>query len=135
MSVPRLLLVALATVICAGFAIGIWQAQYSGTVGGLLAKGARLTPAQQRTAASDLRSAAFAYPGQDVSILAAQVALRERHFARAMSIARAVTRAEPDNVRGWAVLAAAGIVARDRDAVLRAKREEIRLDPIDARPR
>jgi cytochrome c-type biogenesis protein CcmH/NrfG len=52
-----------------------------------------------------------------------------------MSIARGVTRAEPDNVRGWAVLAAAGIVARDRDAVLRAKREEIRLDPIDARPR
>lgn len=133
MSALRLLVVAMAAVLCAGFVIGIRQAQYSNSLTALLATGARLTPTQQRAAASDLRSAAFAYPGQDVPILAAQVALRERHFARGLSIARTITRAEPDNLQGWLVFAAAGIVSGDQRAALQARQEEIRLDPIDAR--
>jgi formate-dependent phosphoribosylglycinamide formyltransferase (GAR transformylase) len=131
----RVVAVAVAAVMCAGFAIGVRQARGSSEVTALLATGHGLTPSQQRSAASDLSSAALGYPGQDVRILAASVALRERRFAYAMSIARSINRAEPDNLQGWVVLAAAGILTGDRRAEVHAKRELIRLDPIDARSR
>lgn len=131
----RILVVALAAVICAAFAIAVRQARSSSDLTVLLATGNVLTPSWQRSAASDLSSAAFDYPGQDVRILAVQVALREHRFVYAMSIARSITRAEPDNLQGWVMLAAVGILSGDRRAALLAKREEIRLDPIDARPR
>jgi cytochrome c-type biogenesis protein CcmH/NrfG len=128
----RPLVAAVAVVVCAAFVIGIRQARDSGAVTALVSTGARLTPAQQRTAASDLSSATFAYPGQDVPILSVQVALREHRFARALSIARTITHSEPDNLQGWISLAAAGLVAPDVPAAKHARQEEIRLDPIDA---
>lgn len=134
MSPSRVLVGALAVVLCAAFTIGIRQAHSSNAISAMLATGHPLTSTQQRSAASDLGSARFGYPGQDVQILAAQLALREHHFARAESISRAITRAEPDNLQGWVLLAAAGLVRSDRAALLRAKREEIRIDPIDVRP-
>jgi hypothetical protein len=127
--------VALAAVICAAFAIGIRQAVNVNAVNSLLGTGHGLTPAQQQSAASDLSSATFGYPGQDAQILAAQVAMREHRYTHAKSIAQSINRAEPDNLQGWVALAAAGIVIPDRRALLQAKREEIRLDPLDARPR
>jgi cytochrome c-type biogenesis protein CcmH/NrfG len=127
--------VALAAGICAAFAIGVLQARSSSDLTALLATGHALTPSQQRSAASDLSSAAFGYPGQEVQILAGSVALREHRLAYAMSIARSVNRAEPDDLRGWVLLAAVGILAGDRRASLDATRELIRLDPVDARPR
>jgi hypothetical protein len=130
----RALAVALAAVICAAFAVGVRQASDSNALSALLATGRALTPTQQRSAASDLSSATFGYPGQDVKILAAQVAMREHRYTQALSIAQSINRAEPDNLQGWVALAAAGIVVPDRRALARAKTEEIRLDPIDARP-
>lgn len=128
--VARLLVAAIAAVVCAAFVIGIRQVQYSNAVTALLAPGTRLTPTQQRAAASDLRSAAFAYPGEDVPILKVQVALNEDHFARALSIARAITAAEPDNIQGWVWFAGAADFARDLPAQHHARQEEIRLDPL-----
>jgi cytochrome c-type biogenesis protein CcmH/NrfG len=131
----RVLAAALAAVVCAAFAIGIRQAISVNAVSALLATRHGLTPSQQRSAASELRSAAFGYPGEDVQILAAQVAIREHRYTRAKLIAESINRAEPDNLQGWIVLAAAGLNIPNRRAALRAKDEEIRLDPIDARPR
>jgi cytochrome c-type biogenesis protein CcmH/NrfG len=122
-----------ALLVCAGFAIGVRQAVSSSKVSALVASGHRLTPSQQRSAASELSAAAFGYPGQETDILAASVALREHRYARAMSLARSITRAEPDNLQGWLVLAAAGLLSGDQRAALQARQEEIRLDPIDAR--
>jgi cytochrome c-type biogenesis protein CcmH/NrfG len=131
----RVVAVALAAIMCAGFAIAVRQARSSSDVSALLAKGHPLTSSEQRAAASDLSSAAFGYPGQDARILAAQVALREQRFGRALALARSGTRAEPKNIQGWAVIAAVGILSGDRSVAIRAKREEIRLDPVDAHPR
>jgi hypothetical protein len=131
----RLLALAVAAVVCAGFVIGIRQAISVNRLGALPGTGHGLTPAQQRSAASELRSAAFGYPGEDVQILAAQVAMKEHRYTRAKSIAESINGAEPDNLQGWIQLAAAALNIPDRRAALRAKDEEIRLDPIDARPR
>ncbi len=129
----RVLAAVLAALIAAGFAIGIRQAHSVNAVTSLLGSGKALTPAQQRSAASDLSSAKFAYPGQDVQILAASVALNEHRYAYALSLARSINRAEPDNLQGWITLAAAALNSGDRRDALRARQEEIRLDPIDAR--
>jgi hypothetical protein len=134
MSPSRVLVGVLAVVLCAAFIVGVRQAHSSNALNAMLATGDPLTPTQQRSAASDLSSARFGYPGQDVQILAAQLALREHHFARAELISLAITRAEPDNLQGWLVLAAAALIRSDRATLLRAKREEIRLDPVDVRP-
>jgi predicted Zn-dependent protease len=131
----RVAVVALAAFICAGFAIGIRQAGSTNELNAMLASGRGLTPSQQRSAASDLSSAAFGYPGQEVRILAGSVALREGRIAHASSIARSVNRAEPDNLQGWVLLTAVAIHTGDRRAALDARRELIRLDPIDARSR
>jgi predicted Zn-dependent protease len=133
MRATRVVAVVLAAVICAAFAIGVRQARRSSDLTAVLATGHELTASKERSAASDLKAAAFGYPGQDVQILAAQVALRERRFAHAMSIARSITRAEPQNPQGWAVLAAVGILAGDLSVAEHAKREEIGLDPLSAR--
>jgi hypothetical protein len=135
MSAFRVLGAVLAAVICAAFAVGVRQARDSNALVALLATGRALTPAQQRSAASDLSSAAFGYPGQDIHILAAQVAMREHRYLDAKAIAQSINRAEPDNLPGWVALAAPGLVIPDRSILLRAKDEEIRLDPMDARPR
>jgi hypothetical protein len=129
----RVLAVVVAVLIAADFAIGIRQAISVNALTALLGTGHALTPAQQRSAASNLSSAAFAYPGQDAQVLSAQVAMREHHYVHAKSIAESINRAEPDNLQGWVVLAAAGLLIPDRAAALQAKREEILLDPIDAR--
>jgi hypothetical protein len=124
-----------AVAMCAFFAIGIRQATSVNAVNALLGTGHGLSSAQQRSAASELKSAKFGYPGQDVRILAAQVAIQERRYTRAESIAESINRAEPENLQGWIQLAAAGLNVPDLHAAYRAKNEEIRLDPIDARPR
>jgi hypothetical protein len=128
----RLLAAALAAVVCAAFAIGIRQAISVNALSALLATGHELTPTQRRSAASDLSSAAFGYPGQDTQILAAELAMREHHYTHARSIARSINRTEPDNLQGWEALAAAGLVIPDHRALLRAEAEEARLDPVDA---
>lgn len=130
----RVLAAALAAVICAAFAVGIRQASSVNALDALLQTRDGPTPAQHRAAASDLRSAAFGYPGQDVHILAARAALWEHRYTHAKAMAQSITRLEPDNLQAWVLIAVAGLVIPDRRAVVQAKNEEIRLDPLDARP-
>jgi predicted Zn-dependent protease len=134
MRAPSVLAAIVALIVCAAFVIGIRQAASINRLNTLVDAGHGLTRAQQRSAASELRSAAFGYPGEDVQVLKAQVALLEHRYRQAERIAESINRSEPDNLQGWIMLAAAGLNNHDRSAAVRAKAEEIRLDPIDARP-
>jgi hypothetical protein len=127
----RIIVVAVALVICAGFVVGIRQDEGVAALTSLLSPGGRLTPSQQRTAASELSEAKFAYPGQEVNLLAVGVAFHEGRYAKARSIALSATRAEPKNLDAWSSLAATELVLSDNRALFHARDEMSRLDPLD----
>jgi predicted Zn-dependent protease len=127
----RITAIAVALVICAGFVVGIRQNEGVAALTNLLSATSRLTHGQQRTAASELSEAKFAYPGQEVNLLAVGVAFHEGRYAKARSIALAATRAEPDNLQAWSSLAATELAASDTRALFHARDEMARLDPLD----
>jgi hypothetical protein len=126
----RIITVAVALVICAGFVVGIRQDEGVAALTNLLSASSRLTNDQQRTAASELNEAKFAYPGQEVHLLAVGVAFHEGRYAEARSIALAATRAEPNNLEAWSSLAATELVLSDSRALFHARDEMARLDPL-----
>lgn len=133
MRAARIILLAAALVIFAGFVVGIRQDDGAAALNNLLSATNHLTPAQQRAAASELSEATFAYPGQEVNLLAVGVAFGESRYAKARSIALTATRKEPNNIRAWESLAATEYIFSDRSAVLHARDEMARLDPLGIR--
>jgi hypothetical protein len=123
--------IAVALVICAGFVVGIRQDEGVVALTNLLSAGGRLTQGQQRTAASELSEAKFAYPGQEVDLLAVGVAFHQGRYAKARSVALAATRAEPNNLQAWESLASTALVLADTRALFHARDEMARLDPLD----
>lgn len=131
MRAARIIAIAVALIICAGFVVGIRQDDGVAALDNLLSATSHLTHGQQRTAASELSEAKFANPGQEVNLLAVGVAFAEGRYAKARSIALAATRAEPDNVQAWSSLAATELVLSDTPALFHARDEMARLDPLD----
>ena len=66
-----------------------------------------LSPSQSAHVASLLRSAATLYPGTEVDVLRARVAMNENQEERAREILHAVVRSEPENLIAWDLLAVA----------------------------
>jgi hypothetical protein len=129
----RLVASAIAVLICIGFLVGARQAHEAAGLTAVIVKGELSSHSQQTSAASMLRAARFGYPGQDVPILAARVALVEHRYSHAAAIARGVTRAEPDNLEGWILLAGALLGDRDQRGLRHVQEGIARLDPVDAR--
>lgn len=112
----RVVLVAVAVVVAAWFALGVRQAVNTTRATALIAGQGRLTPAQARHARSLLNSAATLNPDRTVSLLRGELALAENHNASAQRILLALVHSEPQNLDAWVQLAYAA--ARNHDRAL-----------------
>jgi hypothetical protein len=124
---PRVLVLAVALVACAWFAIGIRQTRDLNDATALIDHSRSLAPAPAHRGASLLHAAAQLNPDRMVDLERAQLALHEGDAPRARAIARAVTRAEPSNIDAWLAYGAAS--AGDRPAFTFAYRRLERLAP------
>ena len=94
-------LAVLAVAVCAWFALGVRAFREVASVNVLLSGPARITPEQARDARAKLDQAAWLNPDQEVNFLRAQVAARDGHKQRALTIARGLAHREPQNVNAW----------------------------------
>jgi hypothetical protein len=122
----RVLLLVVAVVVCAWFALGIRQAHDTASASSSLSSSTRLTAAQAKHLDSILDEAGFLNPDREVSLLRAQVARQRRQLAKAQSIILQVVHDEPLNVEAWFAL---GQVATNSRTYLRAVIEVGRLAP------
>lgn len=130
MTLPRVLMVLLAAVVGAWFALGARQAAKLNDATGIVTAAARPAAPALARASSDLRAAAVLNPDRQVDILRGRVAILRGHTARARRILRAVTRAEPLNLNAWIWFTGASLGHR-RLARLGSARIAA-LDPQDA---
>jgi hypothetical protein len=119
-----------AVVVAAWFLIGLRQAHEVDQATNIIAQGYGTSPAQRAQAASLLSSASFLYPGQDVPILKARLAIQDKNLAVAQRILGGVTRTEPLNLQGWIWLT--GSLLANPKASHVAAAHIVKLDPIDA---
>jgi hypothetical protein len=124
---PALLLVAVAA--CAWFVVGAREAHEVDQATNVVEAGAH-TPAQLRSADSELRSAAFLNPDREVDILRGRVAIDEHRLSQARQILAGVVDAEPENLNGWIWFTGANL---GRPAAREGTAHLARLDPQDAR--
>ena len=116
-----------AVAACAWFVLGAVQARETARAQSILGGAARLTAAQQRSAANALSRAGQLNPDSTVDVLRAQLASLQGRQSQAVRILVGVVHSEPDNVAAWAQLAAD--TARGplfRQAILNIAR----LDPL-----
>jgi hypothetical protein len=126
-------LVVLAVLAAAWFLIGARQAHELDAATNLINHQAGNTArASDRTLAL-LRSADFLYPGDQVDLLRARLALERREYPRAKQLIAEATRSEPDDLNAWIGALDLAVIDRREEnpgvitAHLRA------LDPVDAR--
>jgi predicted Zn-dependent protease len=105
--VVRIVLVVVALVVAAWFALGVREAHELNTVTSLLAAQPRLTAAQAAHADGLLSSAGTLNPDRREELLRGEVALAAGNEAVAQRIILRVAREEPDNIDAWAQLARA----------------------------
>jgi hypothetical protein len=125
--VARCASVLAALVVCAWFALGLRQANSLTRAQGITGEtSAPLTAAQARRAQAALNEAGTLNPDRAVALDRALLRLEEGRPRAARTIALAVTRAEPENIRAWVRLAqtAAGDPALYRRALIHAHRLE-----------
>ena len=99
----RVVLVAVALVACAWFALGIRQANQVDDAAAIVARPA--TPAQARHAERLLRDAGTLNPDAHVEVLRGELALQEGDRDRAHRILSSVVAREPANLEAWVALA------------------------------
>jgi hypothetical protein len=107
MARARALLVILAVIACAWFAIGARQAHDLNAATHILSRSAPLRPAQDRQVAALLNSAATLNPDHQVDVLRGQLATAEGQYARARQILLGVIHGEPKNLQAWIAYATA----------------------------
>jgi predicted Zn-dependent protease len=98
---------ALATIVCAWFAIGIRQAHDTVKASSILSEGTPLDAGQAAHVAALLRGAKLLNPDEQVEVLRGELAVRGNDLAVARNILREVVRAEPMNLQAWVWLAKA----------------------------
>lgn len=128
MSLARGVMVAVAVVVCAWFALSVRQALDTSHAGAIVNSSSSVSAAQAAHARSLLSAAGQLNPDRQVNILRGQLALDLGDNASAEQILRGVTDAEPLNIQAWALLAQA-TQTRDRTEFVLAIRTIGRLDP------
>jgi len=123
----RIIAVLAAGLAVAWFAIGVRQARDTDRATDIITSATPLSPARARDAQSLLRAAKQLNPDAAVDLLGAQLALRQGNRPRARSIARSVTRSEPQNIEAWLAYGAAS--SNDRAAFVFALRHLNALAP------
>ena len=126
MPVPRLLVSALAVVLIAWFVLGARQA-HDLNQATAIAQASTVSAAQARQADQLLDSAATLNPDREVDLTRAAIALDRNDIRRARLITERVTRAEPENIVAWDLLAQAS--QKDRPLLARAYLQLTRLQP------
>jgi cytochrome c-type biogenesis protein CcmH/NrfG len=111
----RLAVLGLAVAACAWFALGVVQSHDQTQAENLLDQFTRQTPAATARIMSLLDTAGTLNPDRNIDLDRSQAQTRAGHVAAGVAIARAVVRAEPQNVNGWIVL---GFAARRLDPSL-----------------
>lgn len=123
----RTALVVLALCVGAWLAVGYRDTRLEAKGADALAaiqKGS-LPPGEAREALKSLHDAQWLNPDKDPRVLEGELSLFLSDRAKAVAIARELTAAEPENVRGWFLAYIAGTGA----AKLAAHRQVQRLDP------
>jgi predicted Zn-dependent protease len=118
----------LAIIVCAWFALGIRQARDTNRAQSIVTSARTISPAQAERATSLLQSARTLNPDREVDILEAQADVERGALEAARHILLAVTRAEPENIEGWAWLARAS--SNDPKLFLLALARARKLEPI-----
>lgn len=124
----RGLVLVLAIVVCAWFAIGIRQARSLGRATTIINAASSLTAPQAAHVESLLDSARWLNPGQEADIARGQTAALAHDPSRALQILTQVTRSEPMNLAAWVALAQAAI-DHSRPLVTLAAKRIVSLDP------
>jgi len=99
----RTALVAVALVVGAWLAVGYraTQLEAKGVAALAAVRHPPLPPNQARDALEAVRDAQWLNPDQDPRVMEGELTLFRSSRPRAVAIAREVTAAEPENVRGW----------------------------------
>jgi hypothetical protein len=118
----RGLIVALAVLVSAWFAIGIRQTRSLERATSIVNAASTLTAAQAAHVNSLLDNAAWLNPDRGVDIVRGQAGALANDPSRALRILARVTRAEPMNLAAWVALAQAAIDHRGPLVTLAAQR-------------
>jgi hypothetical protein len=126
----RGLVLILAVVACAWFALSVVQARDTNRASARVDNGGRpLSPHQARRTLSLLSSAGTLNPDRTVRLLRGQLALDDHRYLAAEEIFGSVARNEPMNLEAWTGLVYAAGAARDRATVILAARHISELYP------
>ena len=103
--VPRAVLLLVACVICAWFALGARQAHDVAQARAILSSAGTLPGARAGRVASLLGAAAFMNPDSEVDVLRAELAVARGQSAEAQRLLLGVVHREPLNAAAWFSLA------------------------------
>jgi len=130
----RWVLLAAAVVVCAWFALGAVQTHDEDRATTLVDSFSTPTPALTAQILSLLNTAGTLNPDRNIELLRAQALTRAGRSAAGIAAARSVTRAEPQNVDAWTVLAfAAGRADPALATAALAQRQKL-APPVAAAP-
>lgn len=134
MTAIRLVLVAVAVLACAWFALAIRSTHDEHSVTSLLNAQNHLTSEQAAAALRTLSQARVLDPDEQLNILRAQVNFHSGRVRTAAALARGIVGREPDNVEAWLVLE---LMSRGIDVSLNrlAQQRVSQLAPPVAPPR
>lgn len=125
----RVLVGAVAVLVCAWFVIGLRQSTGLGRAEAVLGTNPRaLAPGQGARVAAALREAAWLNPDRQVELERSLLALDRGDRARARSLATQVAQAEPQNLQAW--IALARTAGGDPALFSRALRHVVELVPL-----
>jgi predicted Zn-dependent protease len=125
----RALLVGLAVVVCAWFALGCVQARDTRRATSLLTSTTALSVKQAERARSLLESAGTMNPDLTVEILRGVLEMDRHRYAAAERTLLSVTEREPMNVDAWAQLVFAAASNGDRRLAVLAGARALALHP------
>jgi Flp pilus assembly protein TadD len=128
MRVARVVALASAVLICAWFALGARQAHETAAATSLLSGNGSLNAQQIAHARSLVDGASLLNPDIEPKLLSSKLAIKRHEFARAVEIARAATREEPQNVATWLAVAVAAFDSGRPDGA--AVGAMVKLDPL-----
>jgi hypothetical protein len=127
MKAVRVLAVFGSLVVAAWFGVGVHQAIETGRATTRLSAASSITPADAERIRALLDSASVLNPDRGVDLLRGQLALQLGRHRQTQRIVSRVTRAEPDNLDAWLLLARA---ATDNPALFQQALVQVhRLEP------
>lgn len=130
----RVVLVALAVVVCTWFVLGITQARDQSRAGALMFQPGTPSAAQTARILHLLDGAATLNPDRQVDLLRTLAEQRGGKDASAVRTVEAVVRAEPQNASAWVMLGSAA--GASDPALARLARERVRelVPPVKTAP-